>query len=285
MSSPFMQLYVADYLGDTQHLTTEQHGAYLLLLMAMWRAGGSLPNDEAKLARIARMSAAKWRKVGGDIMDLLDVEGEHVTQKRLAEEYEKAREKSEKRSEAGSKGGKAKALKDNDQGLANASDLPQHSSEPELTIPNGMDAGAPPPDEFSDEREKLFGAGLAWLKKKTGLPERQCRSILGKCLKLTNDDSGRVLRALRGAAEHNVADPVSWVLAELKVKKAPQEVELQGVFIERGTEQWNEWVAYWKAEKGRAPPPGEEKGPDGRMRRGWRFPSEWPPTYPLRATA
>ncbi|OLY45079.1 Uncharacterized conserved protein YdaU, DUF1376 family [Bartonella apis] len=131
-NAPFMQLYVADYLADTQHLTTEQHGAYLLLLMTMWRNAGSLPNDEKKLARIAHVSMKRWHIIAGDVMAFFDITDDRITQKRLSEELQKAVSKSEKRKTSGSLGGKAKSLKNNERGLANASVLLKHSSEPDI---------------------------------------------------------------------------------------------------------------------------------------------------------
>lgn len=124
-----MQLYVADYLGDTRHLTTEQHGAYLLLLMTMWRADGRLPHDDKKLARITGCTASRWARIKGDVLDFFDVDGADLTHGRLMLELKKASEKSIQRAEAGKRGGEAKARKTNGTPVANASDLLCHSSD------------------------------------------------------------------------------------------------------------------------------------------------------------
>jgi uncharacterized protein YdaU (DUF1376 family) len=62
----WMPLYVADYLADTSRLTTEQHGAYLLLILDYWR-NGPLPDDDFMLARVCRMSPDAWSMLGASV--------------------------------------------------------------------------------------------------------------------------------------------------------------------------------------------------------------------------
>lgn len=57
---PYMTWYPADYLRDTRHLTTEQHGAYRLLIDECWMREGLIPDDDRLLARLAGFSPAKW---------------------------------------------------------------------------------------------------------------------------------------------------------------------------------------------------------------------------------
>jgi uncharacterized protein YdaU (DUF1376 family) len=157
MSAPFMQLYVGDYLRDTRHLTAEQHGAYLLLLMAAWNAGGRLPNDPRKLARLAASTPSRWAKISADLLEFFEVDGDHITNRRLTLELKKASEKSIKRADAGMRGGNATALKTKGTDAANATVLPQHSSEPEpekIDNPSGYcrpKADALPVQEAFDE--------------------------------------------------------------------------------------------------------------------------------------
>ena len=86
--APYMPLFVDAYLADTTHLTAEESGAYLHLLMAMWRHGGSVPNDDRDLARIARVSPSRWPRVKARIMPLLTLNPDgRLSQKRLTKEW------------------------------------------------------------------------------------------------------------------------------------------------------------------------------------------------------
>lgn len=129
-----MQLYVSDFIGDTLSLSTEQIGAYLLLLMAMWNAKGSLPDDDAKLARIARMSVKKWRAIAPELMAYFDRSEGTVSHHRLTFELEKSERQSESRAAAGARGGEATALKYKKRVPASAAAKgpakPQHLPEP-----------------------------------------------------------------------------------------------------------------------------------------------------------
>lgn len=127
---PFMQLYVSDFVGDTLMLSAEHVGAYMLLLIALWNADGTLPNDERKLARVARLSLKKWRSVASDLMPFFDVTPETITHGRLQKELQKSARQSQSRASAGAMGGAATALKNKGRDAANAASMPHHSPEP-----------------------------------------------------------------------------------------------------------------------------------------------------------
>jgi len=97
-----MPLYVGDYLRDTRHLTTLQHGAYLLLLMEYWTKG-SLPSDGKNLRRICLLSRQQWASNSQAIASMFTPEWR---QPRMDRELEKAKEISLKRAVFGAKGGR-----------------------------------------------------------------------------------------------------------------------------------------------------------------------------------
>lgn len=104
----WMPLYIADYLGDTAHLTTEQHGAYLLLLMACWKQGGVLADNDAALAATARLGLSQWRKHRPVIQTFFASQVGQWSHKRVAAELEKAAKLSEARQQVGKLGGRPK---------------------------------------------------------------------------------------------------------------------------------------------------------------------------------
>jgi uncharacterized protein YdaU (DUF1376 family) len=106
MKRPWMPLYVGDYLGDTGHLTTAQHGAYLLLMMHYWRKG-ELPDDDRQLSKITKLPLKTWCDYRPILQDFFHDGWKH---KRIDAELERMMRVSEKRAIAGQKGGLGSAL-------------------------------------------------------------------------------------------------------------------------------------------------------------------------------
>lgn len=96
MSHAWMPLYVADYLADTGHLSTVEHGAYMLLIMHYWQTG-VLPDDDRKLARIVRLTADQWQEIRDTLADLFEPGWTH---KRIDAELAHASDVISKRSAA-----------------------------------------------------------------------------------------------------------------------------------------------------------------------------------------
>lgn len=96
----YMPLFIGPYLADTMHLTRDQHGGYLLLLMAYWREGGALPDDDTFLAGVTRCSPPEWRKLRPVLARFFEVCDGKWTQKRADAEIARALELKTKRTQA-----------------------------------------------------------------------------------------------------------------------------------------------------------------------------------------
>ena len=113
--TPFFQFYPGDYLAKTQHLTTVEHGAYLLLIMAAWgRKDCALPDDDQFLARTVGLSTRKWGAIKDHVMEFWELDDGYFFNQRLLNDRQKVKKTSLKNSESGAKGAavtNAKSLK------------------------------------------------------------------------------------------------------------------------------------------------------------------------------
>ena len=98
---PYMQLYVADYLADTSHLSTLEHGAYLLLIMNYWQRGKPLPAADEKVARIAHLSLDEWLEVKPAIIEFFTERDGLLHHKRIDRDLQYVADKSEQAASAG----------------------------------------------------------------------------------------------------------------------------------------------------------------------------------------
>ena len=103
----WMPLYIADYLSATSRLTTEQHGAYLLLLMDYWK-NGAPPDNDSVLAQITKLSPDAWANARTMLQPFFEIQDGAWFQPRVENEMAKANHNKQANKERGLKGAQAR---------------------------------------------------------------------------------------------------------------------------------------------------------------------------------
>jgi uncharacterized protein YdaU (DUF1376 family) len=210
----YMPLHPVDYLTDTVHLTTAEHGAYLLLIMNYWQRGGALPADDKKLRGATRMSPDEWAASRETILDFFEERDGNLYHKRIDAEIATAKEKSEK-ARANAKlshsarianakqtqsDGKASAERMQSECLANQDqDQDQDQVKEEANASSSPDEEDVPPWEVKRRLEEA----TRW----TGLPgAKTIDTLISEGFSFEN----RILPLAREEAERRSEPPKSW---------------------------------------------------------------------------
>src|SRR5262245_3882176 len=130
---PAMPFYVDAYIADTVHLTMEESGTYLQLLMAMWRRGGFIPDDDKDNARICRMDIRRFRRIKKRLMPLMLSTGpvdKRLSQKKLLSTWNLCIEKKQKMAEL------AKGRWKEKQGLSSSRRMAHAYAQSDATLTN-----------------------------------------------------------------------------------------------------------------------------------------------------
>lgn len=229
----WMPLYVADYLADTSRLSTEQHGAYMLILMDYWRKGPPPDSDEV-LAAIARLPLSQWRKHCAVVAPFFQIEDGVWKNKRLDTEKERADAVSSKRRDSGKAGATAKWKQEDGKSdgktmanaMANAEQSGcqndrQSQSQEAIPFPNGNGAEPDSPDPV----KTLFDTGVLILTA-AGQPPTTARSLVAKLRQTVGDaEAFAVLASAR-----DKTDPSGWIGGAIAQREKAKRIDKNGQF-------------------------------------------------------
>ena len=212
-ATAWFPFYVGDYLGDTQRLTTEQHGAYLLLILDYWRAGPP-PDDDEVLRQITKLDTKTWKRHRPALIRMFSlVEGEW-RHKRIDKELAAAEVNAERRSSKAQKAAQARW----GGATGNAPSMPEPmlgACPPQSQSPKSSDADASDGEPSPDPVKILFDSGIRLLGQ-AGVAASQARSLIGKWRRDHPDEA--VLTALGRAQREGAIDPVSFITAALDAR-------------------------------------------------------------------
>ncbi len=228
----WMPLWIGAYLADTMSLTTVQHGAYFLLLIAYWRERKALPDDDDQLRSITKLERPDWKKQRPVLAKFFKIGDGVWWHKRVEQEISAADARSKKATEKAEKAAKARWGAGDKQPTSDAPSIPEALPEHVLDecptpspIPNPSDsseakasaAGAAEgqgkaveksPEEMA--KAELWRAGKSLLIE-ADVPKDQCGTFLGALV--AQYGALLVVDAVRSAVKEIPADPREYLKA------------------------------------------------------------------------
>ena len=85
-----MPIYWGDYTKKTQHLSTLEHGAYLLLIAHYWNTGQPVADCDDVLRRITRTTSKQWNQISKTIRGFFISDGDFLIHERVESELQTA---------------------------------------------------------------------------------------------------------------------------------------------------------------------------------------------------
>ena len=252
---PMMPLWTDAWVADTQHLTMEEVGAYLSLLICMWRNNGRpLEQNDRDFARICRVSPKRWNKrLWPRLSQFFDVRDGCLHQKRLERELENVTFLRQKRAKSGAIGGVKNAQKkrestgltlliNNETGVASAiakskqngskqgskivAPIPIEEESTVTFIESGVDSSSAEPGVFGAQPERDQGVArlasvLGARSARTPVPAlRQAQDDPADPAETVPTSTDEIIARITGAWRHPTPDPNDPVVAEqLKIDR------------------------------------------------------------------
>lgn len=211
---PALPLWTDAYLADTRHLSTLEHGAYLLLLMEAWRRPHcDLPDNDMVLSRLAGLPLVDWEEIKPVVMAFWTRDGRRKvwTQKRQKKERLYVAQKSQsQRDKVAKRWDKEKNPDTTVIPNGYRSDTPT----PTPTIPLSNDNGRAAPDA-----DKVFWDGAKDYLSRHG--SKNPGGLIGKWIK--GHGKRGAADAITAAQIAEAVEPVSYIEATLRRSREIEE--------------------------------------------------------------
>lgn len=243
----YMAFHPGDYLTDTAHLSTLEHGAYMLLIMNYWQRGEPLPADDRKLRGIARMTPTEWAESRDTLLDFFVERAGAYHHKRIDEELERSRNRSDKARENGrsaaAKRVGSKRSAPAQQPLSDCSTNQDQDQEEEEAIASSS----------ADEAKVSLSEMIRRLEQATGWSNIPGEGAIEALIAEGFSFEGRVLPLARDEGARRAEPPRSWsylatVVRDRTRTPTPSAKPVEMVWVPAGSPAWRALIASGRKE-------------------------------------